>query len=356
MDFLLESLKEVRSLLPFAGTTVLVVLLLLVAERVLKRVGHDPLRRGFRNQLTMLGLSFAGLIVIVLALPVSDTTRGQLLSLIGILLTAAIALSSTTLLGNGMAGIMLRAVRNFRSGDFIRCEGHLGRVSQRGLFHTEIQTPDRELTTLPNLFLATHPVTVVRSSGTVVSATVSLGYDVSRRRVEAALIEAATRCELDDPFVHVMELGDFSITYRVAGLLEEVKHLISTQSRLRGACIDALHEASIEIVSPSFMNTRAFDAQRSFVPERSPDVAADEQKVDSSVEDLVFDKAEEAESREDRIHRLEKLEARIDAMREEIKRADDGSVREAREASLAELEQRRDSLREALQAEGERSD
>ncbi|MGB8329288.1 MAG: hypothetical protein WCE62_04110 [Polyangiales bacterium] len=42
-----------------------------------------------------------------LQLPIGDAPRGQLLSLLGLLVTAAIALSSTTLLGNAMAGIML---------------------------------------------------------------------------------------------------------------------------------------------------------------------------------------------------------------------------------------------------------
>jgi len=97
----------------------------------------------------------------------------ELLAVVGLLFSATMALSSTTFLGNAMAGVMIRAVRNFRIGDFIRCDQHFGRVTERGLFHTEIQTEDRELTTLPNLYLVTHPVTTVRASGTVISATVA---------------------------------------------------------------------------------------------------------------------------------------------------------------------------------------
>ena len=51
---------------------------------------------------------------------------------------------------------------------------HFGRVSERGLFHTEIQTQDRDLTMLPNLYLVTHPVTAIRSSGTIVSSIVTV--------------------------------------------------------------------------------------------------------------------------------------------------------------------------------------
>jgi len=132
----------------------------------------------------MVLLTAAGLLIVILVIPMGDTMRGQVLSLIGILLSAAIALSSTTVPGNAMAGVMMRGVRNFRMGDFIRAGEHFGRVSEQGLFHTEIQTEDRELTTIPNLHLVTHPVTTIRTSGTMISTSVSLGYDVSRLRIE----------------------------------------------------------------------------------------------------------------------------------------------------------------------------
>ena len=58
----------------------------------------------------MLLLTAAGLLLVVLLLPMSDTTRGQVLSLIGIVLTGVIALSCPPL--------MLR-VKSFRPGDFV---------------------------------------------------------------------------------------------------------------------------------------------------------------------------------------------------------------------------------------------
>ena len=103
------------------------------------------------------------LIVVALALPISEAARGQLLGLLGLLATEAIALSSTTFLGNAMAGIMLRAIGSFRAGDFVRVGEYFGRVSDKSILHTEIQTEDRDLTTLPNLYLITHPLTVVRT-------------------------------------------------------------------------------------------------------------------------------------------------------------------------------------------------
>ena len=78
-----------------------------------------------------------------------------------------------------MAGLMLQVAKSFSPGDFVRVGEYFGRVTERGLFHVEKQTEDRDLTTLPNLHLATNSITVVHSAGTIVSAELSLGYDVS---------------------------------------------------------------------------------------------------------------------------------------------------------------------------------
>jgi small conductance mechanosensitive channel len=124
-------------------------------------------QQNFVRPLVMLGLTAVSLISVIIALPIAEGTTNQLLGLLGLVLTGMIALSSTTFVANAMAGLMIRSVSSFRLGDFISVQDHFGRVSGRGLFHTEIQTEDRDLTTLPNLFLITNPVKVVRSSGTI---------------------------------------------------------------------------------------------------------------------------------------------------------------------------------------------
>jgi len=47
-----------------------------------------------------------------------------------------------------------------------------------------------------------------------------------------------------------------SVSYRVAGFLKEVKKLVTTNSLLNGEVMDQLHADDVEIVSPTFMNTR----------------------------------------------------------------------------------------------------
>lgn len=305
----MEFLELVKNL--FLSALVLAVVggCVYLAHRRLTDIYADRHHQQFRRQLITVGVVLFGLLIAILLLPISDTMRGQLLSLVGILLSATIALSSTTLVGNIMAGIMLKTIRNFGPGDYIRVGDYFGRVSEMDLLHIEIQTEERDLTTLPNMFLATNPVRVMRSSGTVLSVEVSLGYDVSRHTVEELLLQAATECGLTSPFVQIRDLGDYSVTYAVSGLLTELNLILSKRRELRGLTMDALHEANIEIVSPTMMNTRAYDPENLFVPANR---AAPENSLSSATPDaLVFDKAERAETLEKLRERHSKLKLRL---------------------------------------------
>jgi len=247
-------------------------------------------------QVLMLVFGIVGAVFIILALPISDTLRGNILSLLGLVMTGVMALSSTTFVANAFAGSMLRLTRSFRIGDYIKVGDQGGRVTERGIFHTEIQTEDRDLTTFPNLYLVTNAVTVVRASGTIISSKISLGYDVAHTRVEELLIAAAKKVELKDTYVHVIELGDFSITYKVSGFLEDIKVILTTRSNLKKAMLDTLHEANVEIVSPSFMNQRPQKDGVVFIPKQSRVVKPVSVVEEKTAEQLAFDKAEDAEA------------------------------------------------------------
>ncbi len=342
MEYLNIALEKLLEFIPTGLAVVFSVIFLFVVRAVLTRryTGKSDLQ--FRRQLTTLMLSLVGLVVVIITLPVAETTVGQLLSLLGLLLSAAIALSATTFLGNIMAGLMLRAIRNFRAGDFVRIGDYFGRISERGLFHVEIQTEDRDLTTLPNLYLVTHPVKVIRESGTLLTADVSLGYDVPRTLAENALITAVTDAGLTEPFVLVGELGDYSVTYRAAGLLTEVKNLISKRSQLRQAMLDRLHEAKIEIVSPTFMNQRALPLEKTFIPKPSRTDTGPVQSKESP-EAVVFDKADEAESMEKLRDRLTELQDEHEEVKKWLDRAGEDQ-KKALKDRLLHLESSQDRL------------
>lgn len=263
----------------------------------------------FRFQLIKVSGILLVVLFTILFMPFGDTMRGQLLSLFGLIISATIALSSTTIVGNAMAGLMLKAIGSCKPGNYITVGNYFGRISEMDLLHTEIQTEERDLTTLPNLYLISNPVRVMRQSGTLLAVKVSLGYDVSRHTVEKLLVQAALDTGLESPYLQILGLGDFSVSYQISGLLIELNNLIDKRRDLRARTMDALHGADIEIVSPNFMNTRAIDKDQTFI-------AKDIQPVDpgaatASPDALAFDKAEKAGSVSNLKEKLAEVEARI---------------------------------------------
>lgn len=304
-------MEKLIFLLPILSTTITVIAVLLAAHWFLIRrnpsLGNEC---KFPRQILLIVLTIIGLLVIIFSLPINVSSRNQLIGLFGILLSGMIAFASTSIVSNLMAGILLRITRPFRTGDFIRAGDHFGRVSERGLFDTEIQTETRELIALPNTFLITNAITTIRSSGTIISACVSLGYDAHHCQVESSLIEAAEKTGLEEPFVHIMDLGNFSVTYRISGLLTEVKRLITVRSNLYQNILDTLHEQNIEIMSPSIMNQRRIADDEKVIPSKAIEKSPDE-KVNA--EEIAFDKAEAAEvvekTKQDVIREIEELES-----------------------------------------------
>lgn len=311
--------------LPLAITLLVILLVHLGLRRWFIHEHESGHFSRYREQFLNLLLVVASILAIIIASPINNELRGQLLSLFGLVVSAAIALSSTTLMGNLLAGVMLRQVSSLKAGDFIKVNGQFGRISQRGLLHTEIQTEDSDLTTLPNLYLVQNPFTVIRSEGTFISAEVSLGYDLNQHEVEKALLFAIEKAGLEDGFVQVRELGDFSVIYRASGRLKEVKQIVTARSKLRSAMLDVLHGAGVEIVSPTFMNQRQVDPAHKVIPKKSRPV---EEKKEGEIEEAVFDKAEKA-------HLAEKLEERLNKIREAM----DECKAKGKEASGDESEQ-----------------
>ncbi len=316
-------LQTLMNFLPVLLVAAVVIGALAVADRLL--IGKPRLHRRYRlwRQLVMIALTLVALVAVVLALPVGESLRAELLGLLGILVTGIVAFSSTTFIANIMAGLMLRSVRSFRPGDFVEAGDFFGKVTEQGLFHTEIQSDDRDLIALPNLFLATNPVKVTHFSGTVLNCEVSLGYDVPRAKVEQVLKQAAVNAGLEDPFVQIMVLGDFSVTYKAAGFYREVRHLLSQRSIFRGTILDALHDAGIEIVSPTFMNQRVLGEDKRFIPSRSSTPGDSPEAEDIFPEALLFDKANKAE----RIRMLQERKAGLEEeLRAQRKAGDDAAA------------------------------
>ncbi len=302
-------------------------------------------------QLLVWAVISLGVVVTVIVLPISDETQGQILSLLGVVLTAVIALSSTTFVANAMAGVMLHFTQPFRPGDYIRVKEEFGRVTRRSLIHTQIQTEWRDISTLPNLMLVNNPVTVLHRDGTIISAEVSIGYDVAYTDVQELLLRAGEESGLHEPFVLVQELLDHAVLYRICGFLQEMQHPLSSRSNLRKKVLEQLHGNGVEIVSPAFMNQRQLDPQTRIIP-RQPVMHRSQPEAEAPPpEEKIFDEAEQAASLEELKQRQERLRQTLKRERAHLKSVPEAQ-RENVERQIQLLEQEDGQLADLLTERG----
>ncbi len=342
--------------LPAVGVIVVMVLAIALSRLVVGRSSkHNASDRRFRQQIATIVIVLVGLLAVIFVLP--DGSDSDLaFSVLGLVVTGALAISSQSIIANAMAGLMLRSVASFRPGDFIEVGERMGRVSELGLFHTEIQTPDRDLVTIPNSVMMNQPLRVVHSSGTIVSATVSLGYDVSRHVLEPLFIRAGREAGLVDPFVQVLELGDYSIVYRIAGFLEDPRSMLAARSKLRGSILDVLSDEGIEIMSPMFIARRSV-SNAPLLPDGAE--ASDDETWRPSAEHRVFDKAERAGQLESARRDLSEAEENLSILRLELGHTADEDrdrVETAigkQEARIERLQQRIGRLSDELESESQ---
>lgn len=286
-----------------------------------------------------IAIALLGLLVVIFVLP-EGTDSNLAFSAFGLIVTGALAISSQSIISNAMAGLMLRSVSSFKPGDFVEVADQMGRVTELGLFHTEIQTADRDLVTLPNALMVNQPVRVVRASGTIVSATASLGYDVSRHTLEDLFVQAAEAAGLIEPFVQVLELGDYSVNYRIAGFLEDPRSLLAARSRLRGSILDTLHTAGVEIMSPMYIARRSASNEPLLPDGDGPSIDA---QLRRTAESRVFDKADGAAKLEETKRNLADAEESLALLELELTN-DDPETAEKAERAVARQRRRIENL------------
>ena len=314
---ILETLIE-----PFIVVLVLVFLLILNSQIFKKARSIKFHGTVLKNSIAAIVL-FVGILVFILSFPIDKTLKGQILSFLAIIVSAGIALSSTTVLGNLIAGIMNNSMNRFRNGDLIKIGDFQGRVTKKSIFHTEIQLEDSNFITIPNLYIAINPVKLTRKTDTVISTSVSLGYDISRIKIEESLKEAALLTGLTDPYVYIISLGDYSVLYKIHGFLEDSSKYFSTNSLLNANVMDVLHKKKIEIVSPTFMNQRNAN-ETVFIPKEiiKNTITKDEQLPEA----LVFDKAiksEKIEIKKDQLEELNKQQELLTEKKKDLKEEDE---------------------------------
>jgi small-conductance mechanosensitive channel len=195
-------------------------------------------------------------------LPGSDSPAFQGVSIfVGVLLS----LGSTGFVANAVSGLMIIYMRPFVIGDVVKIGDNMGTVVSKGMLVTRLNTPKNEEVSVPNKMVVEGQIVNYSSEekgvGIFMHTTVTLGYDVSWRKVHETMIEAANRTTdiIDDPkpFVLQTALNDFSVAYELNAYTKNPSKMAVTYSELHQNLQDCLNEAGIEILSPHYRVNRS---------------------------------------------------------------------------------------------------
>jgi small conductance mechanosensitive channel len=155
---------------------------------------------------------------------------GLLASLAVFSLIIGLAMQQT--LGNIVNSFMLALDQPFEVGDRIEVEGYLGSVASVGILSTKILTHEENLVVIPNNSLVNSTViNHARGGGDGVGRRISLvqdigvGYGEDIDHVKYTILKLMRECPYvlskPEPRVLLVELGDYSKTFRMFGWVED---------------------------------------------------------------------------------------------------------------------------------------
>ncbi len=229
-----------------------------VAAGTFQMPGLHPETIGASRRIAQTLLWLAALAAAYPYLPGSSSEAFKGLSL---LIGVMVSLGSTGLMAQAMSGLVIIYSRSLAVADLVRSGQVEGVVSEVGLLSTKLITQRGEEVTIPNNVMVAGGVTnfsrLNRGTGSLLTTTVTIGYDAPWRQVEDLLLGSAARtrglvAEVR-PFVLQRSLADFYVTYDLVMRLEDALDRPQVLSELHGHIQDAFNEAGVQIMSPHFM-------------------------------------------------------------------------------------------------------
>jgi len=185
----------------------------------------------------------------------SDAFKG-----ISLLLGVLFSIGSSSLIANIIAGYTMTYRRAFKVGDRIRIGGNIGDVSQVRLLVTHLKSLKNEEIVIPNSTILNTEITnytsLATKRGLILHTTVSIGYEVPSRQVEAMLLMAAERTEglqrTAQHFVLETGLGDFGTTYELNVFSKRPDKTVQIYSYLHRNIKDVFNEYEVAIMTPHY--------------------------------------------------------------------------------------------------------
>jgi small-conductance mechanosensitive channel len=221
----------------------------------------DPEAAKATRRLTNIGVWIVALIV---AFPYLPGSHSEAFKGISVFLGLMLSLGGASFVGQIIGGLAAVYSRAVRSGDFVILGETQGTVKELGLLTTKIVTRNREEVTIPNSLLMNSSIRNLSRAGknaTLVSTTVTIGYDAPWRQVQAMLAEAALKTEgilaSPAPLVQQTALDDFYVRYELTACAAIDSNRSAVLDRLHGKIQDLFNENGVQIMSPHFENQPA---------------------------------------------------------------------------------------------------
>lgn len=140
---MMESIfKILESLIQPTVILLILIVLLILNSWIFNKIKSTSSSGNITKGAISFFLILLSVLIFILVLPIDKSLKGQILTFLAIIISAGIALSSTTILGNLIAGIMNNSMEHFRNGDLIMLNDFHGRVIKKSIFHTIIQLED----------------------------------------------------------------------------------------------------------------------------------------------------------------------------------------------------------------------
>ncbi len=205
-------------------------------------------------------------------LPGSDNAEFQV---IAGFLALLVSLSSSSAVGNFVAGLVLTFMQPFKKGDRVKIGNITGDVLDYSLVVTRVVTRYNERVTIPNLTVLSGEVTnyssYASSRGVGLSVEVTIGYDVKWQLVHDLLLKAAENTagveQRPAPVILQTELGDSAVGYQLTCYTKRPRKLLQVRSELIASVMDAFNKAGVEILSPLYHAMR--DGNKTTIPEEA---------------------------------------------------------------------------------------
>lgn len=225
-----------------------------LSERILRpfsvrRSIKELLRRFVYITIWLVGLLVAAMVVF------PGITPAKALTTLG-LGSIAIGFAFKDIFENFFAGILLLWRFPFENGDFIECEGILGKIDDVTIRNTLIRLPSGELVVVPNATLFKNPVQVL-THRKVRRVTICCGVaydedvDHSREVIETAINTCSTVDRSEPVEVFAQEFAESSIDFEISWWTQPTPTDIRrSRDQVISAIKRALDEAGIEIPFP----------------------------------------------------------------------------------------------------------